>query len=576
MKVFDRLVGLETEYAVRFRPAPGAERPTDYDLFEALVAALRRRIPAAGADPAGQGKPGIFLANGGAVWFERYRPALTTGLVEGCTPECRSPRRLLACQRAQDRLLAEAARDAGMDGSFLLVKNCRDSRGNSYGAQESYDAVLARGWRLVLWRAFWLSIGPIGLAVILALAFLLVGVLLTNLVVAGLLYFALAALVQPSAARRRRWHTLFFGRYWVTHDDVDAAWPAWLEPPIFLLLKIGLTPLMLLTSGVVALMDVRRTQRQMFAFLASRAVLGGSGWLDRRGQFHLAEKAESRRTVWTEVVPDSSRPVFNVAHFWKLACSFGPRWKELFAGRQRLQISLGDSNCCEEAEYLRFATTLLVVDASEAGALGEAPRVRFPLRALRQISRDPTLTTAVPLRGGERMTALQLQRWYFDACRRFVADRPDAPDEAREVLRRWADVLDRLERNKPSLVGRLDWVTKEYLLQRAGNELPAAARKKLDLRYHELSPEGYFRRLEEVGLTAGLLEEAEVEQAMRLPPPGSPAVQRARYIREFSGRDTLLKVSWRLLRVTEGGKTTTIPLTDPPPQADSPETPTTT
>jgi proteasome accessory factor A len=561
MRIFARLIGLETEYALRCRPAPGGTRPSDYRLYAALVAALRRKLPTAAADQSKQGKPGVFLANGGAVWFERCRLAGQTGLVEGCTPECLSPRQLLICQRAQDRLLAETAKEAAEGGEFCLLKNCRDSRGQSYGAQENYEAVLARGWRLAVWRAAWVVLYPLAGALFLALVLLLGALLLVNYFLVGSFY-SLACRWDP---RWRDWRGHLFGWHWLTENEADAVWPNWLEAPIVLLVKITLMPFCLLLSGLLAVTDLRRTQRRLLGFLVSRAVLGGSGWLDARGRFHLAEKAESRRVVWTEIVPDSSRPVFSLGHICKLVFAVPLRWRELLAPRQRLQISLGDSNLCEEAEYLRVATTLLVLDAIEAGAITETPVPRWPLRALRQVSRDPTLTVSVAIRGGRRMTALEIQHWYLDACRRFVEGVADAPEEAWDVLRRWADVLDRLETDRSSLVGRLDWVTKQFLLDQAGAGLPAAARKKIDLRYHELSAEGYFARLWAVGLAASVATDAEIEQAQRLPPPGSPAGRRAHYIREFSGTNTVLKVSWRFLEIFADGRRTTIDLHDAAP-----------
>lgn len=562
--VFDRLIGLETEYAIRFRPVRPAERPTDHQLYSSLVAALRQRLPTAAANQIGQGKPGLFLANGGAVWFERSRFTGQTGLVEGCTPECRGPRQLLICQRAQDRLLSEAAREATADGEFCLLKNCRDSQGHVYGAQENYEAVLARGWRLTVWRAAWVLLYPLAITLFILVAVLLGAILLANLVLVGPFYLLICEIARPSAARRQQWRTRLFGRFWVTDDEADPVWPDWMDGLMFSIIQFTLVPFYLLVCGLLAVTDLRQTQRRLLAFLASRAVLGGSGWLDPEGRFHLSEKAESRRVAWTEVIPDSSRPVFNLAHFCKMVFTYPPRWKELLAPRQRLQISLGDSNQCEEAEYLRVATTLLVLDAIEAGAIVTAPTLRRPVRALRQISRDPTLTTAVALRGGTRMTALEIQRWYLDACRRFLGQAPDAPEEAREVLRRWADVLDQLETDRPALVGRLDWVTKQFLLEQAGAGLSYEARKKIDLRYHELSPEGYFTRLRKADRTAPLVTETEIEQAMRFPPPSSPALRRARYIREFSGGNRLLKVGWRLIEVVQNGTTkTVIDLHDP-------------
>src|SRR6478672_3440901 len=158
--VLTRLAGLETEYALRFTPdetddarrfreRAGGARPPARWLFNSIVAELRRAIPL--ADSA-YGKKGYFLANGGAVWHEAPRTATRVALLEGSTPECRGPRRLLAHQRAQDSLLAAAARDTSPGGELALCKSDRDAFDQVYGAQENYEATLAEGWRLTAWR----------------------------------------------------------------------------------------------------------------------------------------------------------------------------------------------------------------------------------------------------------------------------------------------------------------------------------------------------------------------------------------------------------------------------------------
>src|SRR5947208_4086672 len=127
----------------------GQPRQNRHALFHELLAALRSKIPCARARSM---KEGVFHAAGGAVWFETERPALGGGLIEGSTPECRSPRQLLAWQRAQDEMLAEAA-EIAFGGAVRLIKNDRDAAGNIYGAQENYEATVASGWKLAVWRA---------------------------------------------------------------------------------------------------------------------------------------------------------------------------------------------------------------------------------------------------------------------------------------------------------------------------------------------------------------------------------------------------------------------------------------
>lgn len=103
--IFERLIGLETEYALAIsRSMPEGGLPGGkYRIFRDLVAQLRRRIPVVDARHM---KEGVFHAAGAQVWFETERPAEGGGLIEGATPECRSPRQLLAWQRAQDQLFS--------------------------------------------------------------------------------------------------------------------------------------------------------------------------------------------------------------------------------------------------------------------------------------------------------------------------------------------------------------------------------------------------------------------------------------------------------------------------------------
>src|SRR5688572_5225640 len=143
-------------------------------------------------------KEGVFHAAGGAVWFETERPAVGGGLIEGSTPECRSPRQLVAWQRAQDELLAEAAHEAS-GGAVRLIKNDRDAAGNVYGAQENYDATLATGLRLWAWR---LALGTL-------FPLVLVTWLLLWLIDRAVIVYALAAtviyLVGERFLRRPEW-----------------------------------------------------------------------------------------------------------------------------------------------------------------------------------------------------------------------------------------------------------------------------------------------------------------------------------------------------------------------------------
>jgi len=239
--------------------------------------------------------------------------------------------------------------------------------------------------------------------------------------------------------------------------------------------------------------------------------------------------------------------VFYFCHVIKAIASPG-EGAGLFRRRQRFQVTLGDSNMAQHAEFLKLGTTLLVLDVIEAGGLDDAPRLRRPLRALRAFADDPDLRATAPLADGRRVRALDIQRSYIDACRRFV-DRHAAGDaRVAEVLRLWQETLDALGRDPSRLVGRLDWVTKRHLLDAAGPGASADQRRKLDLRYHELSPEGYYLRLEAAGVAPVVAEPEDVVAAIDCPPEGSPAAARGRLIRQLRGA---VRVGWSSAVVTD-------------------------
>jgi proteasome accessory factor A len=517
--MLDRLVGLETEYAIRFQPAkPRQRRPFNSSLFQSLVAYVRAKVPTAVAiHPAN----GWFLATGGCVKFEHIPFYLlpTSGFVEGSTPECRGPRQLLRYQRAQDVLFSEgAAAGGGGRGRATLLKNSHDGHGHYFGCHENYEATVASGARLWVWR---LGV-RIALAVLLPLLF--VGLMLAMWFVLFSFPLMFVCYCLPGRARLLR------------------GWAA----AVTLVLSACMTPSQLFGMAFFDLTAFVDLRRQVLAFLISRTVVSGAGVVGRDGRFGLSPRALGVRSVCGVTSP----PWRSVFYFQNVAkdAILGAGDPGLRASsrrpRQRLQVSIADSNMAQWAEYLKVGTTLLVLDAFEAGDLQDAPRLRRPIRALRAICADPDLRVSVELANGERRTALEIQRYYFEACRRFVNRCGPDHEEAHEILRLWGETLDALEEEPNRLVGKLDWVTKRYLLAQLGADAPVAARRKLDLRYHELAQDGYYLRLEAAGVAPTLVEPEQVRQAAHFPPEGTPATLRGQLIRQFADLKNPGRASW--------------------------------
>jgi hypothetical protein len=541
--IFERLVGLETEYAIRFHPRGIiAKLPTKFALYQALVDGVRRRVMTVEAK---HFKEGVFTANGGAIWFEATAGG---GLVEGATPECRGPRELLTYQRMQDHLLSEAASEANQPGELSLIKNDRDSQGNIYGAQENYETELARGFWLVMWRLGLVALAPMIVLTWLGFLALLLG-LGIYFVVAGLICFT----VGPFARGRENLANLLFGSDETEEEEIT---PGWLETALMWMTRILTTPL---ASSLYLLLRVtafRPIRYHLLPFLVSRCVIGGSGMVDDEGDFRLADKADAMNCVFGYGGYLNDRPIFIAGHFLKTLCLqawFSPReYFDLFDAKQRLQIGLGDSNMADVAEYLRVGTTLLTIDAIEAGYIRKTPRLARPIQALEVFNGDPTLQASVIGSDGKEYTAMGIQRYFLEKCQHFVDDQDNPPKEAVELLVMWRETLDLLETSRDSLVGSLDWVTKQYLLQRAGADARWDEKKKIDLKYHELTEEGYFQVLKVNGVVPTLVDVADIQRAVRIPPPNTPATTRAHYIREFGQSYHGLTVNWKTVTLGTG------------------------
>jgi proteasome accessory factor A len=476
---------------------------------------------------------GIFTENGGQIYHEHLPWYEAGGLVEGATPECRSPAELLVYQKALDRLLDQALSSAAWElsrvapgGKVALLKNCRDAEGNTYGAQESYEVDMASGLDLLLLRTGLVLLAPL---------LLLHVVIAWSVTVVGLLLAAGVALVwlvliqsQPS------WFWTWVKRM-VTYLEIVILWPV--IAPLFILIR---------------LFAFRPYRRILPAFLASRVIFTGAGTVESDGRYTLAEKAPViRRLLRTSITP-WNRPVFDTGHIAKALISpvtlrISP-FLQLFGQRQRLQLSYSDSNMAQVAEYLKVGTTALVIDMIEAGCLDDAPRLARPVHALRAIAADSTLQTRVAVRRGPAMTALELQRYFLHKARAYVRNASSTSLEANDIIALWSEVLEALEKDPSEMIGRVDWVSKRYLLETAAGDAHARIRKKIDLKYHELAT-GYFAELEDAGLTQSLVSEEEIERAIHSPPASTPAFRRGQLVKTLADSATKAHVSWSEVRI---------------------------
>jgi Pup amidohydrolase len=296
----------------------------------------------------------------------------------------------------------------------------------------------------------------------------------------------------------------------------------------------------------------------LLPFLVSRQVIAGAGKVGieaqeegfQPGAYQLSQRADFMET---ELSVDTmhNRPIVNTRD-------------EPHADRskyRRLHLIVGDANMCEYATALKVGTTRLVLDLI---ARGESPSVEIedPVAAIKLIARDPELKQVVRRTSGGSVSALDLQAEYYGAAKKVLAGQDEESDW---ILREWGETLALLAADRAQLVGRLDWVTKLWLLdtfvreQRIGWNDPWLA--SLDLEYHNVDPErGLFLGLEAEGKTVRLTQHDAVNAAMSAGPFDTRGGIRGQCIRRFP--DQIKSIQWERVQFRGGLMPNTLDLSD--------------
>jgi proteasome accessory factor PafA2 len=207
---------------------------------------------------------------------------------------------------------------------------------------------------------------------------------------------------------------------------------------------------------------------------------------------------------------------------------------------RRLHVIIGDANMSEHATLLKVGTAALVLDMIEAGVRFDELRLAEPVRAVHQISHDPSLATTVELTDGRRVTGLDLQRAYFEKAAKHVENTQggDVDGDTAEVLQLWGEVLDALARDPMECADRLDWPAKLRLLEgyreRDGLSWSSGRLHLVDLQYSDVRmAKGLYNRLVARGSMKRLVEEESVVAAMRTPPEDTRAYFRGRCLERY-------------------------------------------
>ena len=219
----------------------------------------------------------------------------------------------------------------------------------------------------------------------------------------------------------------------------------------------------------------------------------------------------------------------------------------------RDSIIVGDSNMSEYATYLKVGTATLVLSMIEAGYSVSGMELEDPVKAIREISRDPTLNKKVKLDDGRQMTAIEIQRVYVKRAKEFLSEQEHDP-VLDDVWEKWVSVLDRLEEDPMQLVHEVDWVMKKHLIQSYTDKKDCGWDDPrvflLDLQFHDVKrTRGLYYLMENRGMAVRVVEEEAVQRAMSVPPQTTRAKVRGDFIRFARAKNRSYTVDWTYLKL---------------------------
>lgn len=288
----------------------------------------------------------------------------------------------------------------------------------------------------------------------------------------------------------------------------------------------------------------RRLSSILLPFLVTRQVIAGAGRVvqsseDRPAHFAFSQRADH---MWEGIssATTRSRPIINTRDE-----------PHADAGvHRRLHVIVGDSNMSETTQLLRYGATDLVLRMIEAGVPVGDYELENPIGAIRHISHDITGAAAVRIRGGQELTAVEIQSGLLEKAKTFVARHGARHQHVDQILELWERTLEAVRSGDHGLVDQeIDWAIKKRLVDEVaarhdvGFDHPRL--EQIDMAYHDVDPDrGLFHLLRRRGRAAALLDEERIRQAVTDPPATTRAAIRGHFLSTARAYGAEHSVDW--------------------------------
>jgi proteasome accessory factor A len=298
--------------------------------------------------------------------------------------------------------------------------------------------------------------------------------------------------------------------------------------------------------------DFWKFAEQLIPFFVSRQVFTGAGkvlkesgktsyCISQRAQ-HINQKISCSTTSSRSIINTRDEPHADAEKY------------------RRLHIIVGDANMSEVTTYLKVGTTALILQMIEDGGEIRGMDLDDPVKAMRDISRDLTLSRPVKMENGKEYTAVEIQKIYLDMAQQYFSHK-EQDKFVQDILGRWEKVLEKLEKEPMDLSAEVDWVVKLALINsyrdKKGCGMDDPRLGMIDLQYHDLKQaRGLYYFLEREGLVERIAEDKDIQQAMETPPQNTRAKLRGDFIRAANRKHCSYSVDWTYLKLDAYGEET--------------------
>lgn len=301
--------------------------------------------------------------------------------------------------------------------------------------------------------------------------------------------------------------------------------------------------------------DIGSYSEVLIPFLVSRQIYAGAGKVlqtARGAMFCVSQRAEH---IWEGVssATTRSRPIINTRD-------------EPHADAERyrrLHVIVGDSNMSEYTNFLKVgAASLMLRMLEEPNVVLRDMTLENPIRAIREISHDPTCRRRVRLANGREASALEIQSEYLERAMRFAEFHELDPLE-KQALQMWEHCLTTIADDPLKLDREIDWVIKYKLLEayRERHDLTLADPRValVDLQYHDIHRQrSLFYSMQRRGLVERICDDHDIATAVEVPPQNTRARLRGEFIRRAKERRRDFTVDWVHLKLNDQAQRTVL------------------